>query len=70
MAGDEVYGGNPKLRQWLEEQEIPYVMAVACSEMIATAAGAKRAGELAALVPRGGVAAAELRRRFQGAKAV
>jgi SRSO17 transposase len=51
VAGDEVYGGNPKLRQWLEEQEIPYVMAVACSEMIATAAGAMRAVELAALVP-------------------
>jgi SRSO17 transposase len=51
VTGDEVYGGNPKLRQWLEEQEIPYVMAVACSEMIATAAGARRADELAALVP-------------------
>ncbi len=51
VAGDEVYGGNPKLRQWLEEQEVPYVMAVACSEMIATAAGARRADELAALVP-------------------
>ena len=52
VAGDEVYGGNPKLRQWLEEQEIGYVMAVACSEMFATAAGAMRAGGLAALVPR------------------
>jgi SRSO17 transposase len=51
VAGDEVYGGNPKLRLWLEEQEIPYVMAVACSEMIATAAGARRADGLAALVP-------------------
>src|SRR5450755_2110470 len=54
VAGDEVYGGNPKLRGWLEEQEVPYVMAVACSEMTATAAGAMRAGELAALVPREG----------------
>ena len=54
VAGDEVYGGNPKLRGWLEGQQIPYVLAVACSEMIATAAGAKRADELAALVPAAG----------------
>ena len=54
VAGDEVYGGNPKLRGWLEEEEIGYVMAVACSEMIATAAGARRADELAALVPAAG----------------
>ncbi len=54
VAGDEVYGGNPKLRGWLEAQEIPYVMAVACSEMITVAAGARRADELAALVPAEG----------------
>ena len=54
VAGDEVYGGNPKLRSWLEEQEIPYVMAVACSEMITVKAGSRRADELAAMVPRDG----------------
>ena len=54
VAGEEVYGGNPKLREWLEEEKIPYVMAVACSEMIATAAGARRADGLAALVPAAG----------------
>jgi len=54
VAGDEVYGGNPKLRSWLEEQEIAYVMAVACSESIAVPAGPRRADELAALVPRDG----------------
>ena len=53
-AGDEVYGGNPKLRGWLEEEKIPYVMAVACSEMIAVAAGPRRAAGLAALVPASG----------------
>jgi SRSO17 transposase len=53
VAADEVYGGNPKLRTWLEEQEIPHVMAVACSEMITAPAGARRADELAALVPEG-----------------
>ena len=51
-AGDEVYGGNPKLRDWLEGQQIPYVLAVACSEMIPAAAAAKRADKLAALVPK------------------
>jgi len=53
VVGDEVYGGNPQLRGWLEEQAIPYVMAVACSEIIPTAAGGIRADELAALVPAG-----------------
>jgi SRSO17 transposase len=53
VTGDEVYGGNPRLRERLEEHGIPYVMAVACDETVATAAGAKRADELAALVPAG-----------------
>jgi SRSO17 transposase len=52
-TGDEVYGGNPKLRQRLEERQLPYVMAVACSEMAAAPAGCFRADELAALVPAG-----------------
>ncbi|HEY1616849.1 MAG TPA: FAD-dependent oxidoreductase [Streptosporangiaceae bacterium] len=47
------YGGNPGLREWLEKQEIPYVLAVACNAMIPTAAGPKRADELAELVPAG-----------------
>jgi SRSO17 transposase len=54
VAGDEVYGGNPGLRAWLEEQEIPYVMAVACNEIIPVAAGGMRADELAVLVPGDG----------------
>jgi SRSO17 transposase len=54
VAGDEVYGGNPKLRRWLEKEGLGYVLAVPCSEMIATAAGAKRADQLAALVPAAG----------------
>jgi SRSO17 transposase len=37
VAGDEVYGGNPGLRGWLEEQGIPYVMATACSDVIPVA---------------------------------
>ncbi len=54
VAADEVYGGNPKLRTWLEEQGIGYVMAVSRDAMIATAAGRRRADALAALVPGGG----------------
>jgi SRSO17 transposase len=51
VTGDEAYGGNPGLREWLESEEIPHVLAVACNAMIETKAGARRAGELAALVP-------------------
>ena len=36
---------------WLEDQQLSYVLAVACSEMIATSAGPRRAGELGTLVP-------------------
>jgi SRSO17 transposase len=54
VAGDEVYSGNPKLRAWLEGQQVAYVMAVKCSEMITVPAGARRADDLAALVPREG----------------
>jgi SRSO17 transposase len=53
VTGDEVYGGNPKLRQRLEERQLRYVMAVACSEMVSVPAGSFRADALAALVPAG-----------------
>jgi SRSO17 transposase len=54
VAGDEVYGGNPGLRSWLEEEGTGYVMAVACSQMITAPAGPFRADQLAALVPASG----------------
>ena len=54
VAGDEVYGGNPGLRSWLEEQGIPYVMATACSNVVPMAAGGMRADETAGLVPKDG----------------
>jgi SRSO17 transposase len=54
VADDEVYGGNPGLREWLEGEGIAYVMAVACSEMITVPAGRFRADGLAALVPAAG----------------
>src|SRR5215472_16389965 len=54
VTGDEVYGGNPGLREWLEKEGICYVMAVACNEVITVPAGRFRADELAALVPAAG----------------
>ncbi len=54
VAGDEVYGGNPKLRARLGEAGIPCVTATACSGVIPMAAGGIRADEAPALVPRGG----------------
>jgi SRSO17 transposase len=34
VTGDEVYGKNRRLRTWLESQEQPYVLAVACNETV------------------------------------
>jgi len=53
FAADEVYGQNPKLRAWLERQEISYVMAVPCDEPVTVAGRPRRADALAALVPDG-----------------
>lgn len=52
VTGDEVYGGNPKLRAALEERGLGYVLAVACSAEVATGAGTFRADALAAKLPR------------------
>ena len=34
VAGDTVYGSDRKLRQWLEQQEIPHVLAVKRNEKL------------------------------------
>ena len=34
VSGDEVYGSNPGLRQWLEEQREAYVLAVSVKESV------------------------------------
>ncbi|WP_455770877.1 IS701 family transposase [Streptomyces bobili] len=47
VAGDEVYGGNPKLRTILEERGTGYVLAVACSHEVTAGAGKFRADALA-----------------------
>jgi SRSO17 transposase len=51
VAGDEVYGADPGLRAGIEECQIGYVLAVANSHAVATAAGVLRAGVLAKKLP-------------------
>ena len=51
VAGDEVYGADPGLRTGIEERGVSYVLAVAKSHPVATAAGALRADALAARLP-------------------
>ena len=52
VAGDEVYGADPKLRKTLEDRGVGYVLAVACSHPVRTGVGKIRADELAARLPR------------------
>ncbi len=55
VTGDEVYGRDRRLRIWLEEQERPFVLAVATNEPLwaATARGPQQLGaaEIAAALP-------------------
>ncbi|MYT11491.1 SRSO17 transposase [Streptomyces sp. SceaMP-e96] len=52
VTGDEVYGGNPKLRTALAERGIGYVLAVACSAEVPTPAGKFRADHLVKRLPK------------------
>ena len=54
VAGDEAYGQNTALRDWLEARQVSYVLAVPKSFTAATAAGPRRADDLAGLVPAAG----------------
>jgi SRSO17 transposase len=51
VAGDEVYGADPGLRDCLEAHNIGYVLGVACDRRVSTAAGAFTVSTLAAMVP-------------------
>ena len=51
VAGDEVYGADPGLRAGIEECQVSYVLAVAKSHAVATAAGVLPAGALAKKLP-------------------
>jgi SRSO17 transposase len=52
VTGDEVYGGDPKLRNALETRGTGYVFAVACDHRLTTATGRVRADALAAALPK------------------
>ncbi|MGW4608425.1 IS701 family transposase [Streptomyces sp. NPDC004532] len=52
VTGDEVYGGNPRLRAALEERGIGYVLAVACSAEMDTGVGRFCADALVKKVPK------------------
>jgi SRSO17 transposase len=39
VTADEVYGGSPALRGWLETRQLPYVLAVKCTEPLPPASG-------------------------------
>ena len=52
VTGDEVYGADPGLRADLERRRIGYVLAVAASHRVTTAAGTCQARQLAARLPR------------------
>ena len=54
FTADEAYGDNPGLRDWLDDQDINYVMAVSCDARFPTPAGPRRADELAASAPKRG----------------
>lgn len=51
VAGDEVYGADPELRDWLEEHRIGYVLAVARDTEVTTAVGRRGVETLAGMVP-------------------
>jgi SRSO17 transposase len=51
VTGDEVYGADPGLRAGLEDRQMSYVLAVAKSHPVTTAAGAVRAEMLARRLP-------------------
>jgi SRSO17 transposase len=54
FTADEAYGDNPGLRDWLNEQQINYVVAVSCDHRFTTPTGPQRADELARSAPKRG----------------
>ncbi len=53
ITGDAVYGDASDLRQWLEAQRRPYVLAVSCSHPIWNRGSQERAEALVAALPEG-----------------
>ncbi|NES17359.1 MULTISPECIES: IS701 family transposase [Micromonospora] len=54
FTADEAYGQNPGLRGWLQEQDVPYVMATRCDDEVASGLfTTTRVDQLVARVPAG-----------------
>ena len=72
VTGDEVYGGDRRLRLWLEERQMPHVLAVKRTEPLVDAHDLAAGGRANARggSARGGVAAAERRGGRQGPAAL
>ena len=51
VAGDEAYGGDPRLAAALRGHRLGYVLAVACSHRVPTGLGIQRADRIAAGLP-------------------
>jgi len=51
VAGDEVYGADPQLREALQQRGIGYVLAVASTHRVTTSAGMQTAAALASALP-------------------
>jgi SRSO17 transposase len=53
VTGDEIYGGDRRLRLWLEERQMPHVLAVKSTEPLWTRTGSRQvaAKVLAAAIP-------------------
>ncbi|BCJ55901.1 transposase [Actinoplanes sp. NBRC 14428] len=52
VAGDEAYGGDPRLAAALRQHRLGYVLAVACSHHVRTGLGVFRVDRLAADLPK------------------
>jgi hypothetical protein len=51
VTADEAYGNDSKFRIWLQQRQVSYVLAVACTQKIPTESGSSRADVLAAAAP-------------------
>ena len=52
VAGDEVYGADPRLRAAIRSHHLGYVMAIAANRRVPTHAGPLRVDALPALLPQ------------------
>src|SRR5215218_3811741 len=67
VTADEVYGGDGRLRRWLEDRDLPHVLADKRGQALwSMGLRQERAATLAGQLPAPGMAAPQRRRRGQG----